>query len=77
MQRLASPIQLGIALVSIGCALTLVGSATAKADETPGLKIGEQAPDFSLEDQNGGEKTLAALLKKGNVALVFYRSADW
>lgn len=51
------------------------GNASA-ADER-GLKVGSKAPAFTLKDQHGKEQSLEALLKKGNVALVFYRSADW
>jgi peroxiredoxin len=42
-----------------------------------GLRIGQQAPPFTLNDQNGNQVSLDALLKKGPVALVFFRSADW
>jgi len=42
-----------------------------------GLKVGLEAPKFSLKDQEGNERSLDDLLKKGPVALVFYRSADW
>jgi cytochrome oxidase Cu insertion factor (SCO1/SenC/PrrC family) len=42
-----------------------------------GLKVGEKAPTFALKDQEGKERSLDELLKKGKVALVFYRSADW
>ena len=45
--------------------------------ELPGLAVGKQVPDFVLKDQAGAEQSLAALLKKGPVAVVFYRSADW
>lgn len=41
------------------------------------LAVGDQAPDFRLLDQQGKERTLDELLADGNVALVFYRSADW
>ena len=47
------------------------------AGEDHGLGIGEKAPRFTLKDQNGKERSLDELLKKGNVALVFYRSASW
>jgi peroxiredoxin len=60
------------ALFSTGLGAT----ETAPADED-GLQIGQQAPAFSLHDQNGKEVSLAALLKNGPVALVFFRSADW
>ncbi len=45
--------------------------------EPPGLKVGEKAPRFTLKDQEGKERSLDEFLKKGKVALVFYRSADW
>ena len=46
-------------------------------EEQTGLKVGEKAPRFTLKDQEGKERSLDELLKKGKVALVFYRSADW
>ncbi len=51
--------------------------ATATAADARGLKVGSKAPALKLKDQNGKEHSLESLLKKGNVALVFYRSADW
>ncbi len=49
------------------------------ADEPadPGLAVGQTAPSFALKDQTGKEVALPALLKKGPVAVVFHRSADW
>jgi peroxiredoxin len=35
------------------------------------------APAFTLKDQHGRDVSLDSLLKKGPVALVFHRSADW
>jgi cytochrome oxidase Cu insertion factor (SCO1/SenC/PrrC family) len=46
-------------------------------EEQTGLKVGEKAPRFTLKDQEGKERSLDDLLKKGKVALVFFRSADW
>lgn len=46
-------------------------------ESMPGLKVGEKAADFTLKNSAGEEVALAALLKKGKVALVFVRSADW
>ena len=46
-------------------------------EEQTGLAVGEKAPDFVLKDQNSEQQSLKGLLKKGKVALVFYRSADW
>ncbi len=57
-------------------------AAQGQAQPTPkepqtGLKVGEKAPDFTLKDQDGRARSLDEFLKKGKVALVFYRSADW
>jgi cytochrome oxidase Cu insertion factor (SCO1/SenC/PrrC family) len=64
----------------IGLAASLflgLAAENAAAGEDHGLGIGEKAPRFTLKDQNGKERSLDELLKKGNVALVFYRSASW
>ena len=37
------------------------------------LKVGQQAPDFSLPNPVGSLVTLSAALKKGPVVLTFYR----
>lgn len=42
-----------------------------------GIAVGEKAPDFTLKDQNGEERSLEGLLESGPVALVFTRSAEW
>ena len=41
------------------------------------LKVGDQAPDFTLKDAEGQEHTLTKQLKESKVALLFYRSGDW
>ena len=46
-------------------------------EDLTGIKLGSAAPKFTLKDQEGKERSLDDLLKKGKVALVFYRSADW
>ena len=53
------------------------GQGKPAPEEQTGLKVGEKAPKFTLKDQEGKERSLDELLKKGKVALVFYRSADW
>jgi cytochrome oxidase Cu insertion factor (SCO1/SenC/PrrC family) len=53
------------------------GQGRPAPEEQTGLKVGEKAPPFALKDQEGKERTLDEFLKKGKVALVFYRSADW
>ena len=52
-------------------------SVSAQNSGLPGNAIGSKAPNFTLKDQTGKNYSLNALLKKGKVALVFYRSADW
>jgi cytochrome oxidase Cu insertion factor (SCO1/SenC/PrrC family) len=60
-------------------ALALVGwpAAAQKKDKDHGPKLGDEAPAFTLKDQDGKQRSLAELTKKGKVALVFFRSADW
>ncbi len=70
-ELLAAVAPAAILAVAIGCARQTL------AADAPGLKIGEKAPAFSLQDQNGEERSLEQLLEKGKVAVVFYRSADW
>ena len=69
-----------ILLLSIGVGLWQAVAASA-ADKAPaektGLKVGANAPAFTLKDQTGKERTLNEFRKQGNVALVFYRSARW
>ena len=50
------------------------GQASARGADGP---EGRRSAKFSLRDQEGKDRTLDELLKKGKVALVFYRSADW
>ncbi len=50
---------------------------TAHGQEKTGPAIGTKAPAFTLKDQAGKERSLEEFLKKGKVALVFYRSAGW
>lgn len=57
--------------------VALGASAADPPPEKTGIKVGEKAPAFKLKDQTGTERELAALLKDGPVALVFYRSASW
>ena len=63
-------------ILAVIAAVSRVLAAPA-AEEKTGIKVSEKAPDFKLKNQNGEEVALADLLKKGNVALVFTRSAEW
>lgn len=66
-----------VAALGLLAASGLARAADPAPDEKTGIKVGEKAPAFKLKDQTGTERELAALLKDGPVALVFYRSASW
>jgi cytochrome oxidase Cu insertion factor (SCO1/SenC/PrrC family) len=53
------------------------GKGKPAPEEQTGLTVGTKAPKFTLKDQQGKDRSLDEYLKKGKVALVFYRSADW
>ncbi len=42
-----------------------------------GPQVGERVPDFTLSDQHGRPRSLASLMQRNGLMLVFYRSADW
>jgi cytochrome oxidase Cu insertion factor (SCO1/SenC/PrrC family) len=60
-------------LVGVGA----VSAADPAPEEKTGIKVGQRAPAFELEDQAGRKRSLSDLLAKDPVALVFYRSASW
>jgi cytochrome oxidase Cu insertion factor (SCO1/SenC/PrrC family) len=67
---------------ALAIAVAAAPGAFSQAEEAPeeltGIAVGEQAPGFSLKDQNGETKALSDLLEDGKlVALVFHRSANW
>ena len=68
-------------LMALVAAILFAGSALAQDDWAPeemtGVKVGEKAPDFTLANIDGTKVTLSELTKKGTVAVVFYRSANW
>ena len=67
------------ALLTLGL---IAGVATAQepkeaSEELTGVKVGEKAPEFTLKDQKGEERSLSSFVKSGKTAVVFYRSASW
>ena len=60
--------------------LSLAVSAAAQQKEAkkdapppaPKIKVGHQAPDFTLKDQNGNDVSLASFRGKKSVVLAFY-----
>jgi hypothetical protein len=65
------------ACLLLGFSLPAAFGQTPDASKQPGMAVGMKAPSFKLKDQNGEERSLEEFLKKGKVALVFYRSAKW
>ena len=61
-------------LVRVAASLATVDATLAQAKE---IAVGERASAFTLKDQNDREFSLAAMIKKGPVAVVFIRSIDW
>jgi len=45
--------------------------------QTLGPQVGSRVPDFTLVDQRGQSRTLASLMGRNGLMLVFFRSADW
>ncbi len=67
-------------LLAWAVALVLAGelvAATALADDL-GPPLGTKAPDIGTRlDQTGKPRTLADLMSKNGLVLLFFRSADW
>ena len=67
-------------LAALGCLAILVIPLLAQAPVDPaqlGPKVGEKAIPFTLPDQTGAARELAALAGPKGTMLVFFRSADW
>ena len=67
----------GLCLLAAALLATGVTDAGAAATEGAGLPIGQRASIFALKDQSNKEVSLETLLRKGPVAVVFVRSAEW
>ena len=86
MKRQTIVLMVGGLLLFSGCAQPDSGQQAAESqtkttqagEKSPNrIATGDKAPPFRLVDQHGQEQSLDGLLERGNVALVFYRSADW
>ena len=66
-------------LVIVSCALASPLLSAAERQISEGAKrdtpvtVGDTAPDFTLEDQDGRRRSLSAQRGKQSVVLVFYR----
>jgi peroxiredoxin len=68
----------GLCLLAVALFSADLNAADETSPDDPGgLPVGQRAPAFTLKDQSGKDVSLETLLKKGPVAVVFYRSADW
>ena len=74
MRYLSTPALAGGLLLGALAGMIQAGGAP---DAKTGLKLGTKAPAFTLKDQHDKQRSLDEFLKKGKVALVFYRSASW
>lgn len=65
---------LGLLILVLGSVPVSRLSAQADKKEVPepSIKVGDEAPDFTLIDQNGNKVTLSSYRGKKNVALAFY-----
>ena len=57
--------------------LALLAFASSAGAAEPGPVLGSKAPAFELTDQSGDSRSLESLLGPGQLAIVFFRSADW
>ena len=66
------------ALLAAGLAAgSAAAGASAQDTDTPTVKVGDPAPDFTLEDAHGASYRLSDLLQRGPVVLEFFRSGGW
>ena len=70
-------VSLLLLLTAISCSKlnTATSETELKPRSTP-VQVGETAPDFSLEDQNGQKVTLSAVRVNAPTVLAFYRG-NW
>jgi len=71
-----SLLAVGVLAVAAGC-VPRAPAPAAPPEQKASVKAGAKAPTFTLKDQDGKERSLDEFLKKGTVAVVFYRSAKW
>jgi hypothetical protein len=74
MRYLSTPALAGGLLLGALAGMLQAGGAP---DAKTGLKLDTKTPAFTLKDQHDKQRSLDEFLKKGKVALVFYRSASW
>jgi peroxiredoxin Q/BCP len=61
--------------VALGVALSLVAAVTGRGQSAVELKVGDQAPNFSLRGSDGKTHTLAEYRGKSAVVLAWFPKA--
>ena len=64
-------------LLSLIAILALSSSSFSLSSTQASVQIGQQAPDFGLEDSTGKSYTLSEFRGDKAVVLEFFRSGDW
>ena len=72
MIRLRALLSLWILVLAFSGARLGAQSDQKNTVPEPSIKVGDEAPDFTLRDQNGKEVSLHDFRGKKNVALAFY-----
>lgn len=62
-----------ISIITLFMMTNITAQNYRKTKEANGLKVGQQAPEFSAQDAEGNLFTLSEEIKKGPVVLIFYR----
>lgn len=66
-------INFALVMLSVACAAPPSSQIGELAPRVAPVQVGEMAPDFTLEDQQGQKVTLSAARGQAPVILVFYR----
>ena len=61
-----------LAMLLVANLVPALNAADQQTPPPPKIKVGDMAPDFTLNDQNGNKVSLHDFKGKKNVALAFY-----
>ena len=62
---------------SFAILFVFVALTAAQGPMRLGPEPGSRAPEFTLQDQSGRKQSVASLMGRNGLVLVFFRSADW
>jgi cytochrome oxidase Cu insertion factor (SCO1/SenC/PrrC family) len=72
MRRLAVPVLIWLLALAVPQSGTVLAQEKKELPPPLALKVGDEAPDFTLTDDGGAKVTLSSFRGKKNVALAFY-----